>query len=349
MPELIESEVQSKALSWLVKYLRTLEGQAGDFDEILPELIKNLGATNTLKGMQRARQKPKMATVRSGDMEIHPSGYIEAALDTDDGPKFVYGRCKTEAIENDPQLITHGSDQSDAVDEYSDITPDALLDQLCADKENIPCDLIIKAELTRFDTRQQQRLLPILWSYILAHRNSNNSDELVAIGSAIRKYIALMPMDQMEDLAVLLDSENRSPLPLELELEVSKMIYRNFEARPPAQANPQPKLAKLLWQMAQTYINPRLLLRDKHSAVASLTIEAIVAMRSDLAKEAWMSAMRSSQRWFGEMVSDDLMELWNRWDGVDANVAQWLAALRQSVMDEIKAGRIGVDAGRAGQ
>lgn len=318
-------------------------------NEIISKKYKDYGVIESKKVFKNTSKQSKMNNITGGVMESYPSGYIEAALDTDDGPKFVYGRCKTEAIENDPQLITHGSDQSDAVDEYSDITPDALLDQLCADKENIPCDLIIRAELTRFDMRQQQRLLPILWSYILAHRDSNNSDELVAIGSAIRKYIALMPMDQMENLAVLLDSENRSPLPLELELEVSKMIYRNFEARPPAQANPQPKLAKLLWQMAQTYINPRLLLRDKHSAVASLTIEAIVAMRSDLAKEAWMSAMRSSQRWFGEMVSDDLMELWNRWDGVDANVAQWLATLRQSVMDEIKAGRIGVDAGRAGQ
>ena len=67
-------------------------------------------------------------------------------------------------------------------------------------------------------------------------------------------------------------------------------------------------------------------------------------MRSDLAGEAWMSAADSSHRWFGEMVSDDLKELWNRWNGVNAEAAQWLAALRLRIMDENRSGRNGGDA-----
>jgi hypothetical protein len=334
LPEPNESEQQSDTSSWVAGYLLGHENQPGGSEPLLKELIKSLGLRSTMKGLKRAKKKAKMATVTGGVMQIQRSGRIEAALETDDGPKVVYGQCDTDVWENDPQITVCGLDGLDAIGECSNITPDALLDRLSADSENIPCDLIIETELTRFDTQQQKRLLPVLWTYILAHRNSNNSEELVATGSAIRKYIALMPMDQMENLATLLDSENRSPLPLELELEIAKMIYRNFEVHPPAQANPQPRLAEHLWQMAQTYLNPRLLLRDKYSAVASLSIVAIVAMRSDFAGEAWASARKSPHRWFCEIVSDDLTELWKRWNSIDTEAAQWLVDLRSRIMDE---------------
>ena len=344
MPELHGSEQQSDTSSWVADYLLRQEIRPDVGEPHLKELIKSLGLMSTMKGIKRAQKKAKMAAVTGGVMEIYPSGYAEAALETDDGPKFVRAYCDAGSIDSDPQFVIPGSDASDETCGDSELSPDDLLNQLASRGENIPGELILEAELTQFDTQQKLRLLPVLWGYILAHRNSNNSDEIVAAGSAIRKYIALMPMDRMENLAVLLDSENRSPLPLQLELEVSKMIYRNYEVHPPARANTQPKLAQHLWQMAQTYINPRLLPRDKYSAVASLAVEAIVAMRSDLAGEAWMSAADSSHRWFGEMVSDDLKELWNRWNGVNAEAAQWLAALRLRIMDENRSGRNGGDA-----
>ena len=209
--------------------------------------------------------------------------------------------------------------------------PRGLLDILTPEGENISPNHIIEAEITRFDLQQQHRLLPVLWSYIHAHRNSSTPGELIAVASAIRKYIAIMPMEKMETLAALLDPENRSPLPLELELEVAKMIYRNFEVHPPTHANVRSQLASNLMQMAQAYLNPRLLLRDKYSACASLAIEAIVAMRSSLAEEAWDSALRSPHHWFGEIINADLAELGGRWSSRNAEAADWLAKLRLSV------------------
>lgn len=68
----------------------------------------------------------------------------------------------------------------------------------------IPVSLICETELTRFNSFERATLLPILWKYILEHRQSSDRDELIAVGSAIRKYIAIMPMEKMGELSELL-------------------------------------------------------------------------------------------------------------------------------------------------
>jgi hypothetical protein len=171
-----------------------------------------------------------------------------------------------------------------------------------------------------------------LWQYIVENRNSNDRDELVVVGAAIRKYVALMPMRRMGDLAVLLESGHRSPLPIELEIELAKMIYRNVETHPPAAPDPHPQLAQRLSEIVLAYTNPRVVLRDKHAAAASLAIEAIVAMRSPLAEPAWRAARESPYRWFAEIVSDDLDELRARWSEKSREAAEWLDDLRQRVL-----------------
>jgi hypothetical protein len=116
-----------------------------------------------------------------------------------------------------------------------------------------------------------------------------------------------------------------------MEIEVAKMVFRNFEVHPPVEMDSQPKLAQQLWEMAQVYINPRILLRDKHSAAASCAIEAIVAMRSSLAVEALRAAAQSPYRWFAELVSDNIDELNEKWSRKSPDVAAWLRDLRSQV------------------
>ena len=154
----------------------------------------------------------------------------------------------------------------------------------------------------------------------------------MGVAAAIRKYIAIVPMERMGELATLLDTGHRSPLPLDLEIEVAKMVYRNFEVHPPADADPQPELAHRLWEIVEAYVNPRVLLRDKCSAAASLAIEAIVAMRSPLAGTACRKAMACPYRWFAELVCDEIDELQEKWQNKNADAARWLAQLRSSVL-----------------
>ncbi len=209
--------------------------------------------------------------------------------------------------------------------------PDELVNRLAALGLDVPTRLICEVELTRFDDVQRQKLLPLLWEYIFRHRDSNSPDQLAAVGSAIRKYIAIMPMEEMGRLAALLEPGHKSPLPIELEIEVAKMIYHNFEVHPPMTPDSQPELARLLWDMVQVYANPRLLLRDKHSAAALASIQSLVAMRSELAAEALHASARSPYRWFAEIVADSLDRLRERWSIKSPEAAAWLAALQKDV------------------
>jgi hypothetical protein len=301
---------------------------------IIKEAIKPEGGfTSTLKRLKKGKfPAPTMSSVTGGVVEVSPSGRVEAALETDGGRMVIQDGRRTDRESTDPQSVSSNKDASLDVAASSDpITSDRLLSQLKDVRANPPCSLICEIELVHFDAAQRQVLLPLLWQYILDRRNSNFREELVAVGAAIRKYIAIMPMDQMGELATLLESGHRSPLPIELEIEVAKMVYRNFEVHPPVDPDPHPELAQRLWEMVQAYINPRVLLRDRHSAAASLAIEAIVAMRSRLADRAWQAAVACPYRWFGELVSDDLDGLRERWNGKSPEAAAWLSALQKNV------------------
>lgn len=300
--------------------------------------MKEQGFPATLRWLKKGRiPRSSMMTVE-GVVEKLPSGHYDAALQTEEGPLLLRNVQRSDRGSIDPQLIPSNASQSFGATTDSDeltLTADHLLRQLIDAVPNPSSSLICTVELTRFDPSERQALLPLLWQYILDHRNSNNRDELIAVGAAVRKYIAIMPIDRMGELAILLESGHKSPLSIELEIEVAKMIYRNFEAHPPAFADPQPELAQRLWEMVQAYINPRILLRDKHSAATSLAIEAIVSMWSPLAEQAMHAAVACPYHWFAELVSDDLNDLHETWSGKNPDAASWLAELRNNVFAHV--------------
>lgn len=299
-------------------------------EEALKVAIKTEGFKQTLKHLERlerGRVPPSgMTTIIDGVAEKKPSGDYDLALQTDTGPLFLYNAQSGQKSQQDPQSLS-------TVDhpEGELATPDELLNELASFGVNAPVHLIYEIELTRFDANQRRRLLPLLWMYILRNRDDNRLETLTAAGAAIRKYIALMPMEDMGRLAVLLESGHKSVLPIELEIEIAKTIYRNFEVHPPREPNPHPELARPLWEMAQAYANPRLLMRDKHSAAALLAIQALVAMRSDFALNAVHLGAASPYRWFAELVADQLDRLHDRWNKSNPDIAVWLAALRKDV------------------
>lgn len=300
-------------------------------DDAIKEALKEWGFTRTLKSIRKGRlPRSGMTTVHEGVLEKDPFGRYSAALDTDEGPVVLQNAERTDRSPTDVQSISSlervpGSSDADS----GVIAPSQLLDRLADAGVNAPASLICQVELARFNAKQHTVLLPLLWAYILQHRDSNRREDLGAVGAAIRKYIAIMPMDDMGQLAVLLESGHRSALPTDLEIELAKMIYRNYEVHPPFNPDPQPELANRLWELVQAYTHPRILLRDKHAAIAALAIEAIVAMRSKLADQAWRAAINCPYRWFAELVSDDLDELRKRWGTRSPEAASWLAGLQQ--------------------
>jgi hypothetical protein len=296
----------------------------------LAELMKRpQGFTKTLKSLNRGRIPTETGDILEGVYERQPSGRYDLAVQTDKGPLFLRNAEGPESSTTDPQLIAPTRSSSlHASTDSSELTADELLRQLSHAGANSPTKVICAVELTCFNPSQHEVLLPLLWQYILAHRDSNIREELIATGAAIRKYIALMPMDRMSDLAVLLESGHRSTLPVDLEIEIAKMVFRNFEVHPPVANDMQPELAERLWEMVQAYVNPRVLLHDKHSAAASLAVEAIVAIRSSLAGEALRQAAQCPHRWFAELVNDDLDDLHEKWARKSPEAADWLGNLR---------------------
>ncbi len=293
--------------------------QEGGFAELEKALRKGKGGLAT-QGM--------MLTVYGGVAQKSATGTYELALDTNAGPVTLHDAKQFDSETQDPQVVpSRGRSPLETNEGAGKQSSNQILQKLVDANNEPPCNLICMVELTRFDHAQNETLLPLLWQYILDHRNSNDRGELIAVGSAIRKYIG--------ELGALLESGNKSPLPIELEIEVAKMIYRNFETHPPLDADPLPTLAKRLWELVQAYTNPRILLRDKHAAAASLAIEAIVSMRSSLAGQALQVAMGCPYRWFAELVADDLDELHSRWSTKNVDAAAWLTNLRDTILTEV--------------
>ena len=216
-------------------------------------------------------------------------------------------------------------------DDFS--TPMGVLERLARAGSSITPELICELELTQFGKSQSNLVLPVLWKYIIEHRNSQNHAETVAVGSAIRKYVAMVPIGELGKLTEILASGDRVLMPPEIELEIAKMVYRKYEVSPPP-LNVQPDLAERLWSIASIYVVPRMLLRDNYSSVASLAIEALVAMRSRHALEAWRTAQSCPHKWFGEIVSDHLLELRSKWSSRSAEATTWLDDLRDGVLQD---------------
>lgn len=294
-------------------------------DEFFKLLIKKQGFTSTLRSLQKGRvPSAPMMTVTEGVLQEQPSGLYDAALQTEHG-RFVFRNAqRTDRPATARSNLAADSPRSSA----------ELVGILKGGTEAVSPELVCEVEVARFDESQKAIVLPSLWDYIQKNKNSNDRDVLIGVGAAIRKYVALMSMGQIGQVAELLDPAQQAPLPIELELEVVKMIFRNFEALPPTRPNPVPVLGARLWEMVQSYGNPRILLRDKYSAVASLAIEAIVAMCSDYAIKAWRFALDSPFTWFGEMVSDDLDALQRSWMRSSPSAAKWLDDLRHQLKKE---------------
>lgn len=332
MPQSADTHAQSTGTNSIARVLEAALTRR--LEAAIKAAMKQQGFTATLKSLNKGRLPTgEMMSVREGVVEELPSGKYDAALQTEKGRMVLRGAERTDRHSTDPQLIGSGtSPPFDVTTGYVELTADQLLHRLTNAGANPPSSLICQAELTRFEPSRNEVLLPLLWQYILDHRNSNDRDELVAVGAAIRKYVAIMPMDRIGELAVLLESGYRSPLPIDLEIEVAKMIYRNFEVHPPAATDSQPELGERLWEMAKAYVNPRILLRDKHAAAASLAIGAIVAMRSSLALQAWQAAIQCPYGWFAELVNDDLDDLCERWSSNHPDAAAWLTEVRNRVL-----------------
>jgi hypothetical protein len=169
---------------------------------------------------------------------------------------------------------------------------------------------IIDAEDVDFDRVETEQLTPLLRRFIERNRDSEARVDLVTVGSAIRKFVAVAPSDEAFEFAAgLLKTDGRLVIPIEVEVEVAKMVVRKLTANPPTRESQYPDLAQVLADLAATYLNPRLLPRPKHGTVALDAVLGIALARDQLATAVFERVQSLSVPWFQKLVARQLAEL----------------------------------------
>jgi hypothetical protein len=192
---------------------------------------------------------------------------------------------------------------------------------------------IVNAEILDFGPSETRELTPLLRGFIEQYRNSNVPAQLVAVGSAIRKFIAVASGSEAFDFAaVLLKAGGRAPLSIEIEVEVSKMVLRKLTSNPPPSRDQYPDLGACLAELAETYLSPRLLAREKHGAVALNAVLGLVLTREPRAAEIVERVQGLGVKWFQQLVArqattvrSDLIRRWG--DDLHAELLQSLEEL----------------------
>jgi len=164
--------------------------------------------------------------------------------------------------------------------------------------------LILEAEVLPFRGQQAAALVLLLWRFIEEHRESNVPADLVAVGSAIRNYVATATTDEaFAAAASLLQAQGRLPVPLELEVEVTKMVVRKLTANPPPGRDQYSELARRLEELVDAYARPRLLTRETYGAIALNAILGLVLTRSGRDQEVAERMRALGVPWFQQLVA----------------------------------------------
>ena len=204
----------------------------------------------------------------------------------------------------------------DSADESLPDTPAGILSEFLSDDtaESRRKYLAILAEAYDFDPRQKKQLEPALLRFIESYRDSNDPDDLTAVGAAIRKYVGMIDASRVGRLAALLESDHRMVLPVVLQLELAKMIARKFAAVPPSSPDPEPVLAERLSALACAYLNAFVLNDSKRAAVAMNAMQGLAGMLSPKFAEAAKQLKQSGCTWFQSQLHRRLLRLIAVWE-----------------------------------
>jgi hypothetical protein len=185
----------------------------------------------------------------------------------------------------------HGETGYERIDrpDYLELLPKAEGDELVS--------LICMVETETFDDDEERAgVLEFLKGYIVENRDSKSPKVLVAVASAIRKYVAASDRSNLEWMHVLLEAGYRSDkyAGIEVELEIAKMFSRKYQVHgekcwdsqrsTPVFDKSDPtyypgEVARQLAEIAALYLNPRIISKDsKFAATAMQAVEAVLLM-----------------------------------------------------------------------
>ena len=191
--------------------------------------------------------------------------------------------------------------------------------------------LVIEAEAIDFTAEQERRLVPILRDFALKFRDSQDPVDLTAVGSAIRKLVAIIPVSEIGWLAELLESGHRTAILPSIKLEVAKMVYRKFAANPPSFPDPEPTLATRFVETGEAFLNPQILPLENYAAVALNALLALAAMNSHRIDDVLNDVCSLPQAWFRQQFCRRLRALCDEWRGRSPVPESAITFLRQII------------------
>lgn len=192
---------------------------------------------------------------------------------------------------------------------------------------------VLETEVFAFDANDVPQLHAALLQFIQTHRDSNDPEDQVAVASAVRKLIAEATAADLDSFAFLLESGSRAPVPLEVELEVAKMVVRKLTASPPLAAEFDSRLTDQLFDIACTYLNDRLLGREKYAAVTVNAVLALLLLHSLHLSEVIQRVGQLRTEWFKTMLkrrgTQVAREIHERDPEAAAQLAEFVGSLAQ--------------------
>ena len=162
--------------------------------------------------------------------------------------------------------------------------------------------LIIDAEPVSFGSDDLSELLPLLREFIVRFRHSDDSDDMTAVGAALRKYMMNVTQADLSRLADLFEPSPIAIIPSEIELELTKTLVWRLTAEPFDADDALPEVAEHLVDLVATYLKPRLVLQKNYSAVAMNAELGLLLLRSCRTKETLGQIQSLQVSWFTELI-----------------------------------------------
>jgi hypothetical protein len=173
---------------------------------------------------------------------------------------------------------------------------------------------VLFAEVKPFREEQRTRLLIALGDYIDEHRFVEEEASLVTLCSAIRKYAMNMHESQFEKYANWLLPTETETLHHETEMELAKGICWRLEFEPHSWPADYPHMTRVLFDLVDSYLTPRLILQKSYANtamfgfVALYFLEAASSSSRKLVAKIHKKMVNTGLKWFVDMVEDNLDE-----------------------------------------
>lgn len=170
-------------------------------------------------------------------------------------------------------------------------------------------DAVIEIQSTAIPFDKLAQTVELLVSFIEKHRNTNSQKVLIAVGAAIRKVLLNIADEQLGLAAELMKSAGSLEVPIEVELEVAKMVVHRFRYAPSTSTEGLSDLADLLLENARVYSTAKLVNREYYGATALNSVLSIVLMRHKEASALIEHVEAVSADWFVELVKNRLRRI----------------------------------------